>query len=810
MTLRILCRSLALLAVSLLLPLSCAQAAPALKSIENFAAGMKRSDGFVPLYWDADEARVYIQVSDGEQALFFTTLTQGLGSSDVGLDRGQVSDAHLVQFHRVGRRVLLEQANAGFRADTANPMEKLAVQQSFASSTLFGFDVVAASGEHLLLDATDFVVRDGHGAAAQIAQAGQGRFVLDPGRSAVAADVLKAFPRNTELEATLTFTSDDPGKFVQDVAPTPQAVTLREHYSFVELPPPGFKAREARPGDGYFPLTYENYAAPLGQDITRRLIVRHRLQKKDPAAAISDAVNPIVYYIDPGAPQPIRDALMLGASWWEQAFEAAGYRNAFKVEVLPDGTDPMDARYNIIQWVHRATRGWSYGAAVVDPRTGEIIKGNVTLGSLRARYDYLLAEGLLAPYADGAAPSDAMHKLVLARLAQLAAHELGHTLGLAHNYIASTQGRSSVMDYPVPLLSLPDDGQIDLRQAYATGIGDWDKVTIAYGYQDFPKGTDENKALAAILADARARGLTFLTDQDARPAGASDPDVNLWDNGTDVAAELRHLLAVRQQALARFGDGNIKPDTPLATIEDVLVPIYLYHRYQVDAAAKAVGGQRYTFAMRGDGQTPLERVPAAQQRDAIDALIEALAPAGLALPQPLLDRIPPRPPGYPASPELFSRYTGLNFDAITPAVTASQMVIDNLLQPQRDARLIEQQALDSSMPGLDEVIKRLIAQCFDARTADGYQAEIQRSQQVVLLRSLMNLASTADMPQVRFAALQALTDLDGRLQRQRGGSAAESRQRSGLIDMMASYRSDGIEAVHYQPLEPVPGSPLGD
>ncbi|MCL7959457.1 MAG: DUF5117 domain-containing protein, partial [marine benthic group bacterium] len=467
---------------------------------------MERIEGFVPLYWDAVKGRLWMELSRFDtEILHYASLPAGIGSNDLGLDRGQLGPQAIVEFRRVGPRILMVQPNYEYRALSDNAAERRAVRDAFAESVLWGFEVAAETEARVLVDATDFVLRDAHGVARRLKGAEQGSYALATSRSALYVPRTRGFPKNTEIEVTLTFTSEDPeGGWVRSVAPRADAVTVRQHFSFVELPEPGFEAREALPGAGYFGPNFVDYAAPLGEPLLTRLIARHRLEKRDPDAAVSQPVEPIVYYLDPGTPEPVRSALIEGAEWWDQAFEAAGYQGAFRVEILPEDADPMDLRYNMIQWVHRSTRGWSYGSTVSDPRTGEILKGHVSLGSLRVRQDYLIAEALLAPYREGDEVSTEVEAMALARIRQLSAHEVGHTLGLAHNYIASAQGRASVMDYPHPSVWLDGDGAPDVTDAYATGIGAWDKVAIEYGYQDFPPGVDEKGALAAILSEARA------------------------------------------------------------------------------------------------------------------------------------------------------------------------------------------------------------------------------------------------------------------------------------------------------------------
>src|SRR5215510_11588722 len=581
------------------------QAPAQMPTIGEKTAGMQKLPGYFNLYWDAKAGKLWLEIDKwGTEFLYQSGLPAGIGSNDIGLDRGQLGATRIVRFDRSGPKMLLMQENLEYRAVSNDPDERRAVHDSFAESALWGFTAAAKEKDRALVDATDFFLRDAHHVPEALQRTRQGAFHLEGTRCAIYLANTKNFPLNTEVEATLTFVGTEPGPWVRQVTPSPEAITVREHHSFVQLPPPGYKPRAYDPRASFFGIQYMDYTTPISEPIVKRFMARHRLEKKDPKAVVSEPVQPIVYYLDRGAPEPIRSALLEGARWWNQAFEAAGYKNAFRVELLPEGADMMDLRFNVIQWVHRATRGWSYGLGVTDPRTGEIIKGHVTLGSLRVRQDYLIAEGLLAPYEKGKPVSPKMQEMALARLRQLAAHEVGHTLGLQHNYSASTVKRSSVMDYPPPVAKQALDGSIDLSDAYATGIGEWDKVSIDWGYQDFPDGMDETAALNKTLLDAYGRGLRFLTDQDARPTGSSSSVAHLWDSGSNAVDELHRLMQVRAAALKRFGENNIREGAPLATIEDSLVPTYMLHLYQVEAASKLVGGVDYTFALRGDGEVP--------------------------------------------------------------------------------------------------------------------------------------------------------------------------------------------------------------
>jgi Zn-dependent membrane protease YugP len=711
-------------------------------TITEKTAGTEKHPGYFNLYWDSKQGKLWLEIDRwGSEFLYQSSLPAGIGSNDIGLDRGQLGRTRIVRFERSGAKVLLIQENLDYRAVTDDPDERRAVHDSFAESALWGFTVAAEENGHALVDATDFFLRDAHNIPATLSQEKQGAFKLDLSRCSIYLPGTKNFPLNTEVEATLTFAGDDPGPWVMQVTPSPEAITVREHHSFVQLPPIGYKPRLYDPRSSFFGISYMDYSTPVSEPIVKRFIARHRLEKKDPNAAISAPVQPIVYYVDRGAPEPIRSALIEGASWWNQAFEAAGFRNAFRVEVMPEGADPMDLRYNVIQWVHRATRGWSYGASVVDPRTGEIIKGHVTLGSLRVRQDYLIAEGLLAPYEKGKPASPQMMETSLARLRQLAAHEVGHTLGLMHNYAASTVNRSSVMDYPPPLVKLGADGVPDLSDAYARGIGEWDKVSITWGYSDFAPGIEEHAALDKILSNAFGRGLRYLTDQDARPAGSSSSVAHLWDSGSNAVDELNRIMKVRAAALRRFGENAIREGAPLATIEDVLVPIYMFHRYQVEAASKLIGGMDYTFALRGDGEVPTQIVPPAEQRRALAAVLATLNPETLALPDSLLKMIPPRPPEYPRGREMFKIHTSPAFDALAPAESAAQLTLTFLFNPERAARLVEFHARDVQNPGPDEVLDAILKATWKTPHGKGNLGEVANTVDDVVLYDLMTLSA---------------------------------------------------------------------
>ena len=783
-------------------------------TITEKTANTQKLAGYFNLYWDAKQGKLWLEIDKwNSEFLYQSSLSAGIGSNDIGLDRGQLGATRIVRFERSGPKVLLVQENLDYRAISDDQAERRAVHDSFAESVLAGFAVSAEEKERVLVDATDFFLRDAHDIPATLHKTKQGAYHLDPARSAIYLPLTKNFPMNTEVESVLTFAGDEPGPWVKQVTPSPESITVREHHSFVQLPPPGYKPRVYDPRASFFGISYMDYATPVSEPIVKRYIARHRLEKKDLAAATSEPVQPINYYLDRGTPEPIRSALLEGARWWNQAFEAAGYKNAFRVELMPEDADPMDLRYNVIQWVHRATRGWSYGATVTDPRTGEIIKGHVTLGSLRVRQDYLIAEGLLAPYEQGKSVSPKMMEMALARLRQLTAHEVGHTLGLEHNYSSSTVNRSSVMDYPPPVVTLGSDGMPDVSNAYATGIGEWDKVSITWGYREFLPGADEPAELNKIISDALGRDLRFLTDQDARPPGSSSSLAHLWDSGSNAVDELNRLMQVRAAALRRFGENNIRTGAPLSTIEDTLVPIYLLHRYQVEAASKFIGGMDYTFALRGDGQTPLQILAPAEQRRALAAVLATLKPDVLALPESLLKTIPPRVPDYERGREHFKIRTSPAFDALAPAEAAAEHTLLFLFNAERASRLVEFHSRDAKNPGLEEVLDAVLNATWKASRNPGYFGEISRVVDSVALYDLMTLAvSERASAQAHAIASLKLEELRNWAANARNG-AKDSEERAHLYfaaTQIAQFQKDPKLIPIPTPEQPPDGPPIGD
>lgn len=732
------------------------------ESIADFTAEMQENTGYFNFYFDAANDKVYLEIpTDHGQFIFQSSLPRGVGSNDLGLDRGQLGATRLVEFSVHGKRALLIEKNTTFRAITDNEMERRSVEEAFAESALFGFDIVARSENAVLIDYTPFLFTDINNIEQRLQRINEGTFKPDTSRSVLWPERMKSFPENTELEAKVTFAGSNAGRFVNSVTPEPSAITVHLHHSFIALPDDNYQPRAFHPNSGYYSRGFQDYAAPLQDSMDQRFIARHRLEKKNPNAAISEAVEPIVYYLDPGVPEPVRTALLDGARWWAEAFEAIGFKDAFIVKDLPVDADPMDVRYNIIQWVHRATRGWSYGASVVDPRTGEILKGHVSLGSLRVRQDMLIAQGLLAPFAEDKDSEQLMadiEAMALHRIRQLSAHEIGHTIGIAHNFAANSQDRASVMDYPHPLVTITDNGEISLNNAYATGMGEWDKFTVAYGYTQFASPEAEAEGLENLIAETYEKDMHFISDRDARPVHSGHPTAHLWNNGENATDELNRLVQVRENVLARFGQDNLAPGRPLDELQQVLAPMYLLHRYQVEAAVKLVAGVNYRYILNGE---PIvnEAVSAEEQKQALNALISTLNTGFLTLPPNVEKLLVPKAYGSYDSREDFPTRMGLFNDPITMAETSANHTLSLLLNAQRLNRLNWQFQREGSQHLSPRALaQQLIANADENIATDNNGQISQRIAYLTAYHLSRSMLNTATAPEVQSQLEWALTN----------------------------------------------------
>jgi hypothetical protein len=730
--------------------------------------------------------------------LYITALKTGAGSNDLNLDRGQLDRTRWVRFERYGNRVLLLEPNLKFRAASSNPAERAAVAEAFAQSVLAGFEIHSETDTGVTFDLSPMLIADVTRLESKITGLEQGNFSLDPERSAIDTAAIRQFPDNVLLPVILTYAGEEPGDWVRAVTPTPDSLTVRVLHQFARLPDDAYSSREFHPRSGYFSLSFRDYAAPLETALERRLIYRHDLRQQET----------LTYYVDNGTPEPMRSALLEGAGWWADAFAAAGYPGLFRVGVLPPDADPLDIRYNVIQWVHRATRGWSYGGNVSDPRNGRILKGHVSLGSLRVRQDQLIAEALTAPFVNGDEQGEAATRMALARLRQLSAHEVGHTLGLDHNFAASFSGDPSVMDYPHPNLYLDAEGEVQLDRAYRSGISEWDKLAIRYGYSKF-ESQNERDGLKAILDEADQRGLAFIADQDARPAGSAHPDAHLWDNGSNTLARLDELLAIREAGLAGFSKSVVRNGTPLFEMERRLVPLWLLHRYQVDAVAKLLGGLEYDYRLRSESGRKLQPVDGAVQKTALETLGRLLAADQLALPANLHYLIPPPAAEHRRDREFFKGTTGAAFDHLEPSRAATEMVLAQLLQPQRLSRMQDQAGIDPTLPDAGQVLSTVMEATWLVKTpADPYLAAVRQASNWITLDAILKLDGETTLPEtVRIPLMLSLNRLRDYLTSRPLRDNAAARVAVRIIDR---HFETPRETADQTPASRVPpGSPIG-
>ena len=704
-------------------------------------------EGFMNFSYNNDSGKIILEIKNlDSEFMYINSLSRGVGNNDLGLDRGQLGNSRVVYFTKRGNKILLIQPNLRYVSNSSNYLENKAVEEAFARSVLFGFDIIEKSNDSYKIDITSFLISDAHGVSQRLKYSNSGSYTLNKSMSAIDLDRTKAFPKNIEFDVLLTFTGNPSGNLVRSVTPTASNLTVNQHHSFVELPDNNYKKRKFDPRSGSNPFIVYDYSTPIDEKLEQRFIVRHRLSKKYPKQEISEPVDPIVYYIDNGTPEPVKTALIEGGNWWNQAFESAGYKDAFRIEVLPEDADPMDVRYNLIQWIHRSTRGWSYGASIVDPRTGEIIKGQVSLGSLRVRQDYMILSGLIDN------PNDIENKALikktsLDRIRQLSAHEIGHTLGFAHNYISSANNRSSVMDYPHPKIDIID-GDINIDNAYSKNIGDWDKVTVRYAYTDFQENENEDIKLNQIIEDAVNKGLYFLSDSDSRPVGSANPFSHLWDNGEFPYKELNKLLEVRDLALKNIDLENLVDGEPYDRIEDILVPIYMLHRYQIESTAKAIGGVDYLYFVKNLNNDKVKFVNSKLQKESLESLLNVLNPKNLVLPDNLIEILSPRSFRNPRTRENFESNTGVTFDYINASSSVINHTLTFLINPERINRIYQQNMFGENILKLEDYLTIISNSIFSNKKMNLYETSINNNTSSLFLDHLFlafNNSKTNDL-----------------------------------------------------------------
>jgi len=769
-----------------------AQAAPTSAPLAGVRSAHIRSADFMGVRVDADRNKVLLEIPADrldKDFLHQSVLATGLGT--LGLDRGQLGGSVVVRFTRRGKRVLMVRDNWNVRAQGANAAAARAVAEGFGTSVVASFPIESEANGTMVVDATSFFLSDTYGIAESVRRGQQGTPRFDAARSWIDATRTKAFPKNTEVHAVLTFAVDNPGPALRRTTPDPSSLTMELHHSLVELPPAdGFRAREGDPRSGVNGPQFYDFAQGFEGTYRDAIAGRWRLIPKDPAAymrgELTEPVTPIVYYMDPAIPSPYREAFREGGLWWNKTFEAAGFRNAFQIRDLPADADPMDARYNMIYWIHRTGPGPSVGPSLADPRTGEILRTVVRMDSWRSLVDYNIYAGML-PAAGPQGLGMSAEAFTMWRRRQHTAHEIGHTLGFPHNYFAHAQGRTSVMDYPFPLISLTPRGELDLSKAYAPAGGAWDTLTVRYGYTWFPNAEAEKAGLDRIIKEGLAKGIRFVADQHADASG-SLPEATRWVEGATMFDAVQRTSAVRRHLIDRFDERAIKPGEPMYLLNMRFAHVYLHHRYSLEGLVKYVGGMDFRYAMRGDGQAPTTIMPAASQRRALTMALDALEPAALAVPERVLALIPPAPPGGDESTAWLG-YAGTALDQISLAGGLATEVIENLFERDRIGRLVLFSARDASNPSLDEVTRTVIDRTWGAPASPnaGAQALRRTVQQVVLNTLLDRAADPQALPDVRATLEMHLQTLRTRLAGMNGGTAADRALRAKAVRDIARY-----------------------
>lgn len=788
--------------LALLATAASAQEKDAQPTIADKTKGLTERPGLITSYLDAKKAKIYLKLPPANanglvgEYLYVETMATGLGSNDLGIDRGQIGRTDILDIRTVGNKALFVVPNLNYRATSTNPEEIRAVTDAFSTSVVWATTAVAVDPDgSMLIDVTDFAVRDAHNSSQTLKG-----YSLDKDRSVLDVSQTKAFPENLEFQSLLTFSTGASGALVGDHAPDGKAVTLTERQSIVKLPEPGYKPRKFDVRTGAFNISFLDFSAPLGQPLLTMYATRHRLEKTDPYAAKSTVKKPIVYYVDRGVPEPVRSALIQGGNYWAKAFEEAGFIDAFRVEPMPDGVDPLDSRYNVVMWLNRSTRGWAYGQSLTDPRTGEIIRGAVNLDSQRIRQDIMIYEALLGTANTGSGLPDDPIQIALSRTRQLAAHEIGHTLGFQHNFAASTYGRASVMDYPAPLIKVTADEKLDFSDAYLQSVGDWDKQAVKWDYSQFTPNQDEAAELEKIVRDGIARKLLFLSDEDATESTGANPLANRWDNGKDPIKNLETSLKIRAIAMKKFGEANIKAGQPIGTLEEVFGPLYFFHRYDIDSVAKMIGGLHYTHAVKGDGQPPQYPVAPSRQLEAIRALLACVQPGSLQVPASIAKLLGPRPNSYPDG-EIFQKDAPYIFDSLAAATSLADLVFTKVTDPGRCARLIEESARDPKILGLDGLFSAFSLAVADRHGAVKMDSELRTAVQHAWAERLMSLAASASAsPAVARTASNQLRQL-------LGDKDYEPELLAEIRRFLNRPLSDAKRTA--LPLPALPGSPIG-